>query len=101
MVDTINGDDTNQDPGGIETPTVEEAENDYVTQELQNSVAMNQIPTVDQLNHVNQLSGTIWQQPANNTNITAFTTQPLYIGKDCHPSPKSWSVVSRMATSSI
>ena len=42
VVDTINGDDTNQDPGGVETPTVEEAEDNYVTQELQNSVAMNQ-----------------------------------------------------------
>ena len=41
VFDTINGNDTNQDPGGV-TPTVEEAENDYVTQELQNSVAMNQ-----------------------------------------------------------
>ena len=42
MIDTINGNDTNQNPGGVETPTVEEAEDDYVTQELQNSVAMNQ-----------------------------------------------------------
>ena len=42
VVDTINDDDTNQDPGGVETPTVEEAKDDYVTQELQNSVAMNQ-----------------------------------------------------------
>ena len=42
MVNTINGDDTNQNPGGVETPTVEKAEDDYVTQELQNSVAMNQ-----------------------------------------------------------
>ena len=42
VFDTINGDDTNQDPGGVETHTVEEAKDDYVTQELQNSVAMNQ-----------------------------------------------------------
>ena len=42
VVDTINDDDTNQDAGGVETPTVEEAEDDYVAQELQNSVAMNQ-----------------------------------------------------------
>ena len=47
MIDTINDDDTNQDHGGVETPTVEEAKNDYITQELQNSVAMNQIITVD------------------------------------------------------
>ena len=42
MVDTINGYDTNQDLGGVETPTVEEAKDNNVTQELQNSVAMNQ-----------------------------------------------------------
>ena len=42
VVDTINGNDTNQDPGGVETPTAEEAKDDYVTQELQTSVAMNQ-----------------------------------------------------------
>ena len=42
MVDIINDDDTNQDTGGVETPTVEEAKDDHVTQKLQNSVAMNQ-----------------------------------------------------------
>ena len=42
VVDTINGNDTNQEPGGVKTATVEEAKDDYVTQELQNSVAMNQ-----------------------------------------------------------
>ena len=42
VVDTINGDDTNQNPGGVETLTLEEAKDDYVTQELQNSVAMTQ-----------------------------------------------------------
>ena len=32
IVDNINDNDTNQDPGGVETPTVEEAEDDCVTQ---------------------------------------------------------------------
>ena len=41
---------------------------------------MNQIPTVDQLSHVNQLSETMRQQPGTRTNITAVATQPLCIG---------------------
>ena len=51
-------------------------------------VAMNQIPMVDQLSHVNQLSETVWQQPGNRTNITAVTTQLLYIGGGLPPIPK-------------
>ena len=45
---------------------------------------------VDQLSHVNQLSETVWQQPYawNRTNITAVTTQILYIGGGLPPIPK-------------
>ena len=43
-------------------------------------IAMNQIPTVDQLSHVNQLSEAIQQQPGTWTNITAVATQAWYIG---------------------
>ena len=40
MLDAINDDDTDQDAGEIEAPTVEETEDESVTQELQNSIGM-------------------------------------------------------------
>ena len=49
---------------------------------------MNEIPTVDQLSHVNQLSEAIQQQPGTRNNITAVATQPLYIGGGLQPIPE-------------
>ena len=49
---------------------------------------MNQILTVDQLSHVNQLSETMRRQPGTRTNITAVATQPLYIGGGLPPIPE-------------
>ena len=51
-------------------------------------IAMNEIPTVDQLSHVNQLLEAIQQQPRTRTNITAVATQPLYIGGGLQPIPE-------------
>ena len=49
---------------------------------------MNEIPTVDQLSHVNQLLEAIQQQPGTRTNIIAVATQPLYIGGGLQPIPE-------------
>ena len=45
MLDTINDDvnDTDQDAGEIEMPTVEKTEDESVTQEVQNSIGMYRI----------------------------------------------------------
>ena len=53
MLNTINDDNTDQDVGGVGTPTAKENKDKPVTKELQNSIAMKHIPTVDQLGHVN------------------------------------------------
>ena len=65
---------------------------------LSHKSCMDQIPTLDQLSHQRPFDS---MQPGNRTNITAVTTQPLYIEEDCHPSPKSWSIASRTAILSI
>ena len=49
---------------------------------------MNEIPTVDQFSHVNQLSEAMRQQAGTSTNITAAATQPLYIGGGLPPIPE-------------
>ena len=51
---------------------------------------------IDQLSHVNQLLEAIQQQPRNRSSITAVITQPCTLREECHPSSKSWFVLSRM-----
>ena len=60
---------TDQDAGGVETPTAME-DDKLVTQELQNSIVIN-IPIVDQFSHVNQLSEIVF---------SSFHHRTFYIG---------------------
>ena len=85
VLDAINDDDTDQDAGEIETSTVEETEDESVTQEVQNSIAHytdnsahTQYPTystwlTEWTSHLENSPGSIMVTPE----ATSITT-PLY-----------------------
>ena len=101
MLNTVNDDNTDQDTGGVETPTAKEDNSKPVMQELQNSIVMKHIPMIDQRSHVIQLSEIVFSSNQGIGPTLQLSPQnPCTLGEDCHSLSKSWSVTSIRSASS-